>query len=167
MPKKYVMFQTPDGSSRVNASDESFLIPSADRYSINGLDHISSYISRLFEYSSDFKSISIFTPSGDRGLALHSRNGKIEAVLSLCKQKELEMEHSIRSFFKSLGIRPSKDYLASNGRRVNATLVLVYPLDYDLQKVATFARRILVELYEVRPDGGLQIKYWRKKRTVK
>jgi hypothetical protein len=160
------MFPTSNGGTRVESLDESFLIPPAEEYTINGLDHIGSYIPRLFDTSNDFKSLSFFDTSG-RGLGLHSRDGRIEAVFTLCKRTELRTERLIRSFFMSLGVQPSKDYLADNGGRPDATLVLAYPLNRNLSEAVAFVRRILIELCGVQPGGGLQIKYWTKRKQRK
>jgi hypothetical protein len=163
MTKQYLIFPKSDGGSRVESSRESFDIPPAEKYEANGLHHIGSYISRLFEPTNDFKSLSFFSTNG-RGLGLHSHDGKIEAVFTLSSQTERGAEHAIRSFFESLGEGPSADYVAENGGIPGAALVLSYSLSHDLDGTVSLVHRMLVELCQVRPESDLQIKYWIKKK---
>ena len=75
------------------------------------------------------------------------------------RQHEGEREAAIRASFSSLGIAPSRDYLAGNGGVPDATRVLHYPITGSTAVVTTLTRRILHELCGVSPAEAVDISY--------
>ena len=136
--------------------------PAPDHFEKNGFDHIEPYVSRLLVPSNRFKFVQIFTPDGNRGFGLTARGGVVEAGLNLEWRQEGQREATIRSFFGSLGVEPSQDYLAGNGGVPDATRILEYPVKGSAPQVTALSRRILQELCGVSPTEALNISYGEK-----
>jgi hypothetical protein len=130
-----------------------------DRYVTNGFDHIEPYVARLLVPTNRFKFLHIFTPDGNRGFGFSARDGKVEAGLTMEWRQEAQREAAIRAFFSSLGIAPSRDYLAGNGGVPDATRVLDYPVTGSTADVTALTKRILQELCGVSPTEALDISY--------
>lgn len=130
-----------------------------DHYATNGFDHIEPYVARLLVPTKRFKSLSIFTPDGNRGFGFNARDGKVEAGLTVEWRQEAQKEAAIRAFFSSLGISPSRDYLAGNGGVPDATRILDYPITGSTAEVTGLTKRILQELCGVLPTEALDISY--------
>jgi hypothetical protein len=141
--------------SRTGVSFES----APDRYSTNGFDHLEPYISKLLVVTNGYKFLHIFTLDGKRGFGFGARDGVVEAFLTVEWRQEAEREQSIRKFFGSLEIAPSRDYLAGNGGVPDATRVLEYRISGSTAQIAALTRRILQELCGIAPSEGLEIKY--------
>ncbi len=136
--------------------------PAPDHFATNGFDHIEPYVSRLLVPTNRFKFLHIFTPDGNRGFGLTARGGLVEAGLTLEWRQEAQREAAIRSFFGSLGVAPSQDYLAGNGGIPDATRILEYPLKGSTAEVTALTKRILQELCGISPDEALNIGYGEK-----
>lgn len=136
--------------------------PAPDHFATNGFDHIEPYVSRLLVPTNRFRSLHIFTPDGNRGFGLTARGALVEASLTLEWRREVQREAAIRSFFGSLGIAPSQDYLAGNGGVPDATRLLQYPVKGGAAEVTALTKRILQELCSVSPKEALNIGYGEK-----
>ncbi len=136
--------------------------PAPRHFEKNGFDHIEPYVSRLLVPSNRFKFLHIFTPDGKRGFALTGRGGVVEAGLNLEWRQQGQREATIRSFFRSLGVEPSQDYLAGNGGVPDATRILEYPVKGSTAEVTALSKRILQELCGVSPAEALNISYGEK-----
>jgi hypothetical protein len=158
--RAHIIVQTAWGGSRAIGLNNVIDLPAADHFATNGSEHIAPYIAHLFDPSNDFKSLSVFTADGERGLSLHARNARIEVVLTVSKLTASERERLIRSYFGSRGIKPSQDYLAGNGLIPNATRFLIYPISGSSDEVTAFVRHMLVELCDISAMDGLEIKAW-------
>lgn len=154
-----ISFYKSNGSA-VTFSDTGVSFEAApDHYATNGFDHIEPYVSRLFAPTNRFKFLSIFTPDGNRGFGFHAKDGGVMATLTVEWRQEPQREAAIRTFFSSLGITPSRDYLAGNGGVPNATRILEYPIAGGTNAVTPLTKRILQELCNVSPTEALNIKY--------
>ena len=111
----FISFSRPSGGtvtlSRTGVSFEA----APDHYATNGFDHVEPYVSRLLVPSNRFKFLNMFTPDGSHGFGLSARDAVVEAGLTVEWRQEAQREAAIRAFFGSLGIAPSRDYLAGNG----------------------------------------------------
>ena len=136
--------------------------PAPDHFEKNAFDHLEPYVSRLLAPSNRFKFLHIFTPDGNRGFGLTVRGGLVEAGINLDWRKEGQREATIRSFFGSLGVAPSQDYLAGNGGVPDATRILEYPVKGSTADVTALTKRILQELCGVSPAEALNISYGEK-----
>jgi hypothetical protein len=101
----------------------------------------------------------MFTPDHKRGFGLDAKAGIVNAGLILDWRKEPAREAAIRSFFSSLGILPSQDYLGGNGGVPDAVRILTYPVTGSTADVTTLTKRILNELCDVSTTEGLEINY--------
>jgi hypothetical protein len=155
----FISFSRPSGGtvrfSRTGVSLEA----APDHYAANGFDHIEPYVSRLLVPTTRFKFLRIFTPNGRRGFGFSARNGVVEAVLTIEWRQEAKREAEIRAFFGSLGITPSRDYLAGNGGVPDATRILEYPISGSTADVTALTKRILQELCGVSPTEALDISH--------
>jgi hypothetical protein len=136
--------------------------PAPDHYATNGFDHLEPYVSRLLIPAKRLKFLHIFTPDGNRGFGLSARDGRIEAGLNVEWRQDAKREAAIRSFFTSLGIAPSRDYLAGNGGVPDATRILEDPVAGNSKDVSNLTRRILQELCGVSPAEALDVRYFEK-----
>jgi len=155
----FISLSRPSGGtvtfSRTGVSFEA----APDHYTTNGFDHIEPYVSRLLVPTNEFKFVHVFTPDGNRGFGFSAKDGKVEAGLTVEWRQEAQREAAIRAFFSSLGIAPSRDYLAGNGGVPDATRVLEYPITGSTTEVTALTKRILQELCGVSPTEALDIKY--------
>jgi len=155
----FISFSRPSGGtvtfSRMSVSFEA----APDHYATNGFDHIEPYISRLLVPTNCFKFLHMFTPDGTRGFGFDAKDGVVNAGLTVEWRQESQRETAIRSFFGSLGIAPSRDYLAGNGGIPDATRVLDYPINGSITEVTALTKRILQELCGVSPTEALDISY--------
>src|SRR5208337_3487490 len=120
---------SPNGGGTLTFSRTGVSFEAApDHYATNGFDHIEPYVSRLLVPTNRFKFLRIFTPDGNRGFGFSARAGKVEAGLTVEGGQKAQREAAIRAFFSSLGIAPSRDYLAANGGVPDATRILDYPI---------------------------------------
>ena len=158
----FIIVARPSGGSVIFSHSSISFESAPDRYTTNGFDHIEPYVSRLLVTTNRFKFLNIFTPDGNRGFALCAKDGKVEAELTDEWRQESQKEAAIRAFFGSLGIAPSRDYLAGNGGVSDSTRVLEYPISGNSTEVAAFTKRILQELCGVSPTEALDIKYQEK-----
>ncbi len=133
--------------------------PAPDHYAKNGFDHIEPYVSRLLVPTNQFKFLHLFTPDGKRGFGFSARDGVVEASLTVEWRQEAQREATIRAFFRSLGIAPSRDYLAGNGGVPDAMRFLEYPISGSAAEVTALTKRILQELCGVSPTEALDISY--------
>lgn len=131
-------------------------------YATNGFDHIEPYVSRLLVPTNHFKFLQLFTPDGSRGFGFRARDGVVEAGLTVDWRQEAKKEADIRAFFSSLGIAPSRDYLAGNGGVPDATRILDYRITGSTREVVALTKRILHELCGVSPTEALDISYGHK-----
>ena len=158
----FIIFPRSDGST-VTFSRTSISFESApDHYATNGFDHIEPYFSRLLRPSKHFRFVSIFTPDGERGLGLTAHGTVVTADFTVEWRQEPQREAAIRSFFGSLGVNPSQDYLAANGGVPNATRLLAYPLKGSTTELTAITKRILEELCGVSANEAINIKYSEK-----
>jgi hypothetical protein len=104
----------------------------------------------------------MFTADGARGFGFNAKDGAVYANLIVKWRQESQREAAIRAFFNSLGIAPSRDYLAGNGRVPDATRMLVYPVTGSTAEVTALTKRILHELCSVSPTEALNISYREK-----
>src|SRR2546423_962401 len=112
---RHISFSTPRGGT-VTFSRAGLSVQAAPEcYHTNGFDHIGPYVSRLLVPTNHFKFLHMFTPDGNRGFGFTARDGVVQAGLTVERQQEPQREAAIRAFFSSLGIAPSRDYLAANG----------------------------------------------------
>ena len=155
----HISFSRPSGGtvtfSRTGVSVEA----APDHFVTNGFDHIDPYVSRLFVPTDRFKFLHMFTPDGTRGFGLYAKDGVVHAGLTLEWRRESQRETAIRAFFSSLGIAPSRDYLAGNGAVADATRMLEYRITGSTAEVTALTKRILQELCGVSPAEALDIKY--------
>jgi hypothetical protein len=154
---RFYIFPSANGGTVTVSREGIQFEPPPDRYTSGAFNHIEPYISRLVVPSRRKRWVSLFTPAGDRGFALHATSGVVEAHLTVEWRQEPQREAAIRAFFASLGIPPTEDYLAGNGGVPDATRPLAYPLPGDSSEMADLARRILRELCSVSPDEPLNI----------
>jgi hypothetical protein len=158
-PNTFISFSKPSGGmvtfSRTGVSFEA----APDQYATNGFDHIEPYISRLLVPTNHFKFLQMFTPDGTRGFGLDAKDGVVNAGLTVEWRQELQKEAAVRSFFSSLGVAPSRDYLAGNGGVPDATRILDYHVKGNTAEVTELTKRILKELCGVSPTEALDIRY--------
>lgn len=158
----FFIFPRSDGST-VTFGRKSVSFESApDYYPKNGFNHIEPYVSRLLKPAKHIRFVSIFTPDGERGFGLTARGTVITADLIVEWREEPQREAAIRSFFDSLGIRPSQDYLAGNGGVPDATRILAYPLKGNVPELTAITKRILEELCWISSTEALNIQYSEK-----
>jgi hypothetical protein len=155
----FISFKRPNGGTITFSKHGVSLEAAPDHYATNGFDHIEPYVSRLLKPNSSFKFLFLFTPAGDRGLALRAKDGVVEAGLTIEWRQEPQREATIRQFFHALGIEPSRDYLAGNGGVPNATRILDYPVSGSAAEVTALTKRILQELCNISPNEALGIRY--------
>ena len=134
-------------------------IPEPDHFPNHGFDHLQFYLSRLLASPAPFASLTIFTPDGQRGFALHHRGKQTEISLIIDWRREPAKEAKIRDLFRVLGVSATQDYVAGNGPIPDATRVLNYPLGGDAHEISTLCQRIFSEIYGVTPEDGLDITY--------
>ena len=155
----FISFARPSGGtvtfSRTGVSLES----APDHYATNGFDHIEPYVTRLLVPTNHFKFLHMFTPDGTRGFGFDAKDGVVHAGLTVEWRQEAQREAAIRAFFSSLGIAPSRDYLAGNGGVPEATRILDYPITGSTAEVTALTKRTLQELCGVSPTEALDIKY--------
>ncbi len=149
------------GTVTLSRTGVSFESP-PDHYDTNGFDHLESYVSRLLVPTNHFKFLHMFTPDGNRGFGFSAKDGIVHAILTVEWRQETQREASIRSFFSSQQITPSRDYLAGNGGVPDATRILEYPIAGSTAKVTALSKRILQELCSVTPEEALNISYGEK-----
>lgn len=130
-----------------------------DHYVTNGLDRLEPYVSRLLQPTKGYNYLGMFTPDGIRGFGIDAKDGLSQATLTVEWRKESGREAAIRSFFSSLGIAPSQDYLAGNGEIPDATRILEYPINGNTAEVTSLAKRILQELCGISPTEALDITF--------
>jgi hypothetical protein len=153
----FVVFKRPDrGTITVSRSGVELGAP-PDRYPADGFAHIEPYVSKLLVPSSRIRWVSIFTPAGDRGLALHANGMNVELHLTVEWRAEPKREAAIRSFFAARDIGASEDYLAGNGGVPDATRLLAYPIAGGATEVTALTKRALQELCGVSPSEPLDI----------
>jgi len=141
--------------SRTGVSVEAAL----DHFATNGFDHIGPYVSRLLVPTNHFKFLHMFTPDGNRGFGLDAKDGVVHASLMVEWRQESQREIAVREFFASLGIAPSRDYLAGNGGVADATRILEYPVSGSTAEVTALTKRIMQELCSVLPTEAVDIKF--------
>src|SRR5665213_2677386 len=137
-------------------------LPKPDYYPAKGFDHIEPYIDRLLVSSPGFRSITISTPDGNRGLCVRAQDDKIEVSLIIELQQEPNREEAVRNFVKSLGINASKDFLADTGGAPDSVRCLLYPISGPAPKLTSMVKRILKMLCGISPTGALNIMYAEK-----
>jgi hypothetical protein len=155
----FISFSRPDGGAVRFSSTGVSLEAAPDHYGTNGFDHLEPYIGRLLVPTSQFKFLHMFTPDGTRGFGFDAKDGVVHAGLTVEWRKEPQREAAIRAFFNSLGIAPSRDYLAGNGGVADATRILEYPVTGSTAEVTTLTKRVLQELCGVSPTEALDIKH--------
>jgi hypothetical protein len=158
----FISFYEPS-SGKVTFSSSGVSFESApDHYAYNGFDHIEPYVARLLVPTKHFQFLHIFTPDGNRGVGLSAKDGVVKAVLTVEWRQEAQREAAIRTFFSSLGIAPSEDYLAGNGEMPDAIRFLDYPVSGNTTEITTLTKRILQELCSVSPTEALHIAFREK-----
>jgi hypothetical protein len=158
-PPDFIIFKRPNGGTVTVSRTGIQLEGPPDRYAVGAFEHIESYVSRLLAASARRRSVSFFTPAGDRGFALDATDARVEAHLSVEWRDERPREAAIRGFFASRGLSPTEDYLAGNGDVPDATRLLAYPLAGSASEVTAITKRILQELCGVSPGEALDIGY--------
>ena len=155
----HISFSRADGGrltfSRTGISFEK----GPDRYTTNGFSHIEPYVRRLVVPTNEFKFLSFFTPDGNRGFGLSAKDGVITADLTIECLTEPEREAAIRAFFASLGVAPSRDYLAADGGVSNSTRFLDFPITGTASEVTALTKRVLQELCSISSAEALDISY--------
>ena len=158
----FFIFSRPGGGSmtlsRTGVSFES----APAHYASNGFDHLEPYISKLLATTNGYRFLHIFTPDGKHGFGFSARDGAVEASLTVEWRQEAQREATIREFFSSLRITPSRDYLAGNGGVPDATRLLAYRISGSSVEVTALTKRILAELCGIVPTEALDIKYGTK-----
>jgi len=154
----FIILSSPGGAVTFSRTSVSFEA-APDHYATNGFDHVEAYVSRLLVPANHFKFLQLFTPDDARGFGFDAKDGVVHASLTAEWRKEPKKEAAIRSFFSSLGIAPSRDYLAGNGGVPDATRMLEYPITGNPAEVAALTKRILHELCSVSPTEALDINY--------
>jgi hypothetical protein len=157
--KTFISFSTPSGGTVTFSRTGGSLEAAPDHYATNGFDHIEAYVARLLVPTNQFKFLQLFTPDGTRGFGFDAKDGVVHAVLTIEWRQESQRETAIRAFFSSLGIAPSRDYLAGNGGVADATRMLEYPVIGSTAEMTKLTKRILQELSGVSPTEALDIKY--------
>lgn len=155
----FIFFHRPDGGTVAVSRSGIELEGPPDHYASGAFDHLESYVGRLMVPSFKSRWVSMFTPAGDRGFALHASDGLIEAHLTVEWRDEPQRETAIRAFFAARGIAATEDYLAGNGGVPDATRLLAYPLVGSPSEVAAITRHILQELCGVSSAEPLNIGY--------
>lgn len=154
-----ISFPRPGGGTVTFSRTGISLEAAPEHFATNGFDHIEPYVSRLLVSTNRFRFLDMFTPDGGRGLGLSAVDGVVGAGLTAQLPQEAKKEAAIRAFFDSLGITPSRDYLAGNGRLPGATRILEYPITGSSAEVTALAKRILQEVCGVSPTEALDIGY--------
>src|SRR5260370_26474748 len=157
--KSFFIFSRAGGGSITFSRTGVSFEAAPDHYATNGFDHIEPYVAGLLVPTNRFTFLHIFTPDGKRGFGFNARDGVVEAGLTVEWRQEEQREAAIRAFFSSLGITPSRDYLAGNGGVPDATRVLDYRVSGNTAEVTTLTKRILQELCGVLPTEALDVKY--------
>jgi len=139
----------------VGMQEESFAPPRGDYYADNGVEHIAPYISRLLVPSEGYKVLHIFTLDRIRGCGVLAHGPVIQVSFVMEGLRKSPREENIRSFFASIGSRPSSDYLASKGR----TRILQYPVSGTAEELTALIKTILQELCDISPKEALTIRY--------
>lgn len=155
----FISFSRPNDGTITFSRTGVSLEAAPDHYATNGFDHIEPYVSRLLMPTNRFKFLHMFTRDGSRGFGFSARDGVVEAGLTVEWRQEPKREADIRAFFSSLGIAPSRDYLAGNGGVPDATRLLDYPITGSTAEVTTLTKRILQELCGVSATEALDISY--------
>ena len=152
-------FSRPSGGTVTFSRTGVSLEAAPDHFATNGFDHIEPYVSRLLVPTNRFRFLHMFTPDGSRGFGFSARDGVVKAGLTVEWRQEAKREADIRAFFSSLGIAPSRDYLAGNGGVPDATRILEYPITGSTAEVTVLTKHILQELCGVSPTDALDISY--------
>ena len=147
----HISFYRPGGGTVTFSRTGVLLEAAPDHYATNGFDHIEPYVARLLVPTNQFKFLHMFTPDGTRGFGFGAKDGVVQAGLTVEWRQESQRETAIRAFFSSLGIAPSRDYLAGNGGVADATRILEYPVTGSTAEVTALTKRILQELCGVSP----------------
>jgi hypothetical protein len=155
----FLIFPRRNGGSVVLSRWRIEFEPPPDHHVVGAFDQIDSYVSRLMAEPRKSRWVMIFTPSGDRGFALHGSREAVEAHLTVEWREQPEREAAIRAFFKTRHIPAIEDYLAGNGAVPDATRLLAYPLSGTPPEVAAMTRRILEELCGVSSTEPLNVRY--------
>ncbi len=158
----FISFSRPIGGTVTFSRTGVSLEAAPDHYATNGFDHIEPYVARLLVPTNQFKFLHMFTPDGTRGFGFDAKDGVVQAGLTVEWRQESQRESAIRAFFSSLGIAPSRDYLAGNGGVADATRILQYPITGSTAEVTALTKRILQELCGVSPSEAFDIKYTEK-----
>lgn len=156
---RFITFYFKDKNSIVFSKTRISYKSAPDRYSADGIDHISSYISKLIVPSTKFKFLFIFTPDGQRGLSLTAKDSQITVGFTVDWRKHPEKEKDIRSYFKKLDIEPSEDYLGGNGDVADATRLLSYPLTGTETALSKLVKDMLQSLCNISSKEALDIRY--------
>ena len=155
----FISLSRPSGGTVTFSRTGVSLETAPDHYATNGFDHIEPYVSRLLVPTNRFKFLHMFTPDGNRGFGFSARDGVVQAGLTVEWRQETQREAAIRAFFSSLGIPPSRDYLAGNGGVPDATRILDYSISGSTAEVTALTKRILQELCGVSATEALDISY--------
>jgi hypothetical protein len=91
----FIIFHRPDGGTVAFSRWRIEFEGPPDRYAVGAFDHIESYVSRLMAKPRKSQWVSMFTPAGDRGFALHGSDGTIEAHLTVEWRHEPQREAAI------------------------------------------------------------------------
>jgi hypothetical protein len=158
----FIIFPKPGGGSITFSRTSISIDAPPDHYLTNGFEHIGPYISRFLTPSHGFKSLGISTPDGQHALLFTARGGKVEAFFSVEWRQKPEQEAAIRKLFKSLGVTPTEDYLASNGGVPDSTRCLMYPISGNADEVTALTKRILQDLCGIIPTEAVDIEYQEK-----
>lgn len=155
----FISLSRPSGGTVTFSRSGVSVEAAPDHFATNGFDHIEPYVSRLLVPTNRFKFLNIFTPDGTRGFGFVAKDGVNLSFLTVEWRQESQRETAIRAFFSSLGIAPSRDYLAGNGLVPDATRLLEYPITGSTAEVTALTKRILQELCGVTPTEALDISY--------
>ena len=131
--------------------------PRGDYFTQNGFDHVAPYISRLLAPKEGHKYLLIFTPDRTRGFGMIAYGTVIQASFVM-EPHQQSQEEKIRAFFASRAQRPSRDYLANNGR----SRILQYPIHGTARELTATTKRILQDLCDIAPKEALSIRYGEK-----
>lgn len=130
-----------------------------DLYEKDGASHLGPYVEKLLVSKNWFSSVTGNTTDGLKAFQMIKMEGELQVDLTFDNPGDGEREKKARAFFAKLGIRPTEDYLASNGGVSDATRVLAWPVKGGAKELTRMLQTVSDELCGIPDFGPLEIKF--------
>ena len=142
-----------------------FQQPKPDVYRMNGLLYLPEYSKRMVDKDSPDASLIISSLEGNKSCLLMRQGASVVIMegVEIAPPARAEKAHlkKVRTFFKSLGIKETKDDIHEYNGVANAMEDLEYPIGNDPAVVAQVTQRFLKEIYGVLDHEGLSFEFER------